>query len=344
MRRLSALAIVLLSRAAVAAPPPPLPPPALAACAYERPRDDHTWSLRLGSSIYAWVKGAVRLSLPVTTEATFASATFEIGGVKLSGSIAADEIELHPTRAFVVGQVIVPRAPAVFRWTDAARGRIGFVFMPASLLLSAGHARVTRPCADLTLVERPFDPSVAVKPSGKGREGWLGGGKTVALASTPEGAPLAELVDGLGVWPLTVLQTRGDRTRITWEGSDVLAFGWVPTNRLARARPSPIELKELGSPSARPAPANESRAERIACAFALPLVAEAGRDLRTVGSVGAGVPFERGLGDDRDGLTSVRFNDAEIEVAEGARLLVPAKDLGRCKVSPPQRRPGPRGE
>jgi len=318
---------------------PSLALPAPVACRY---RQQGRWRLSLGAGArFAEVEGTVELSLPVVTDPDVAGGRIRSGGVDLAALVEADDIALHPTSAFVVGQVLVPRPSTPLQWIHGEPGTVGVTFEPdgeVDIPLGGWHA--TRRCSDVSLKRSKFDPFDAIGGHGLDQKAALSEDGPVPLAARAGGPTVARLSD---VRDIVVLAARKHHSRIAWKGEQGLVSGWVENRYLARpdrdstddeesiGEEGTIGLGSLGTIG--PAPAPSPPDDRVSCPVAIPLVAEAGAKRGVVGSIGPRVVMviEPGLGP--PGFASVHFPGAKIAVVSQARLLVYEDDLERCRAA-----------
>ncbi len=263
------------------------------------------------------------LRIPVDAASEDPVLDVDAGGVVFRAYVDASAIDLHPARAIVFSEGIVPQPSAIFSFGEGAPDAVQVsLTLPAAL----GGAVVTRtrPCADLALVTTPFDPLGALGGNGKGRKAALRKASPVTLSSVPGGA------QGIEVRPrpnddlrVTVLEEKKGQARVAWEIGNVVASGWI-----ARALLGPVPEYGMGSIGTIGVGSIGTRSGVVYCDHELRLVVELAGARATVGRIRPGTGISRGanVGDYRE----VEIVGATVAKAPEARWLVERRAFEGC--------------
>jgi len=287
---------------------------------------------------------SIEVTLPIAADAPAAGVQATVGNVRLRGFATSPGLAIYPARPFVVGAVLAPGPQTRLRWGAIARDRAEVEIELAresrtEVRELKGPLRVWRPCADLRLTSRgSFDSYAAFGGRGYDLAAGLKPSTPVPISAQPNGPALAKLVVNrkAALNEVTVI----DEDEAGWSRiarpttGDLLVVGWVKQVRLGKPPARDTTFASFSAAGTRPgAPTGASAdpAPVFACGKEIPLVAEAGTQRRTVGSIGSGVHL-RTTAADAD-FVAVQFPDgaaAALTPLKGARLLVRRADVAGC--------------
>jgi hypothetical protein len=257
----------------------------------------------------------------------FAVLDLDAGGVRVRGAIEAADVTLHPARARLIADVLVPMAWASLAWEGTKDGAVLASFaIDARVRGIAPRASYSGPCADFAL-EATFEPLDAVGGRGLDKPMMLKTKRAIGVAADDSGrASITLTVDGDDDADVVVLARRGTKSRIAWRGSEQMVVGWVATSDL---RTPPANLYGVGGLGIGSGTGVTSVGTRRKCAHEVLLVAEAAGELRTVGRIKPDVLIDQQI-TRNDDLVVVAFPKASLRAAPGAALLVRKNELADC--------------
>lgn len=292
--------------------------------------------LRLGASgpAYVTVFRATQAALELGGAEAFAE--LRVDGFRLWGHVGPG-VRLHPARPFLVAGYLLPGMHAELQPLEARAGTVTFALAAPKFVTPTAPPRDRRACADVGLAIAELDPMAALGSLAR-RDGFeIAANTAVPLATTPGGAPVAELRFDEGAH-VVVVEERGDLARIvvdeyydTDAGSSVV--GWVPRVRLAPTGP-------FGHPGGRssgvgpPTTSGLSRARRhVQCTRTVPLVIEQGDARHLAGAIEPGTKF--GVVDaPGDTMVAITFDRIALALAPATRALVRRDALATCTDVP----------
>jgi len=254
----------------------------------------------------------------------------EAAWVALVGWVDGPGVRLWPARPLLVAGFASPkpRAALVPLEVAARRLRVTIAAGPELELDALALRGETLACADVSLDALPFDPRAALPDAGaKGRTATLRASSTVPLSTAPADEPVARLRPSSTSREVSVLASRGGKSRIVWELDDVWVVGWVDTSALGPPRPRAVDLEP---PAAVPAEGAAAPAiAHVACPNDVPLVAGEGSDRSVVGVAHAGSELE--LTDRGVGYRHVRVTGAGFRLSADKPLSAREVDLAPCR-------------
>jgi hypothetical protein len=250
------------------------------------------------------------------------------GGIRVSGLVDLDSVDLHAARPFLVGGLFEPKEYTKIRWESGRPGEATISIALRHVRAPAELLRGSRSCADLSAGWQWFPPPDKERP-------WvenaiLAAGET-GISSTPDAPSSATIIVGDKDDRLvSVSETRGDRSNIVLYADQALITGWVPRSALTAT--NEMAARDYFPSSTMFGVGQHPSPIRVACSSEIPLIAEVSGDRRAVGTIRAGTP----IGIDERGkdfsVASFTGPSAVLGPAPGARLLVRTGDLGGCKM------------
>jgi hypothetical protein len=253
------------------------------------------------------------------------------------GFVPRDELILRAARPFVIAGYVVPGPTAVLRWAGTNARALSIELMLPSYVQARVAARADRACRDLSLGAPAgaglFDPRDALGDPIENSL-MLADEQTIQLSTSPGGPPIAELRFGKHETPLVDVIARRDQhaqivvhTPTMDPADDSLIFGWVPS---AVLRPHSHGFGgSWGTGTERSAGNRRRRDSRhVTCKHEVPLVAELAGEQHLVGAVARGVVIE--IVDGAGALLEIDLPGAQVELADGARLLAKRTALADC--------------
>lgn len=342
-----AVAAPPISARALPGYPPPLEPRG-ATCVITgawSPEQPHELRFRRGGRTFATVNHVDRAALSLGEEAAGPFVELWTHDVHLWGSVVADQILLHPSRALLFDGYLLPGPTALLRWLGAAAEPVPVGIRLPDFVEPASPPRDDLRCADLTLDEKEFEPRSAVDAP-DGEELMLAEQKAIPLSRELHGPPAAVLRLDVGGSPLVeVIERRGDRARIVVKdesldpGDDVLLVGWVQAGLLApRSHGFGGSWGSAGEDSgSMPRPREGWRI--VTCPHEVPLVVELEGERHLVGAASAGVRIELPPDTDKAGdrLVETVVRSRQIQLADDTRLLVKGSAVTGCAAAGPER-------
>ncbi len=327
-----------------AAPPAPLEPPLVAlpepaACVMTTSRwrgAKATSDLRFreGGPIFARASGGkARLHLPVGSVTDGAGLEVADESFALRGHLASSEIWLHPAKPIVLGEAVIPLHGSKLEWTSARPGTVAVTFDPQEGIALVQPLAADVPCDSLSIDNTPIPTDAALPVSSKkGKQALLRAGRTIPLSLTAGGAALANLTAKAGADALvTVMETAGKNTRVSWQREKSLIFGWVPTSELEFPKQLP-PLNGYGTGSGSGFGRSIHPISRVVCPEDVPFVVEADGERMTGGKIFAGVTINVM---DREGehrKVVIRSGALQI-LGDGMRVYAPR--IKDCPLAPP---------
>ena len=322
--------------------------PAQAGCTLRAAKSSAGVTLEIAPGVpYARVAqlGSIEVTLPIGRDAPAAGVVATAGNVKLKGLATPASLALYPARPFVVGEVVVPGPHSRLRWSEVAADRVAVEVELAKEIRAEfrdvkGALRTSRPCADLRLTSLgSFDSYDAFGGRGFDHAAGLRSSSPVPIAAQPNGPPLAKLVPSrkAALNEVTII----DEDEAGWSRiarpttGDLLVVGWVKQKQLGKPPVRETTMAAFGAGAFKPGASGGAAvdaAQIYACAKEIPLVAEAGAQRRTVGSIGGGVHLRTTATADPE-FVAVQFPDgaaSSVTPFKGTRLLVRRADVAGC--------------
>lgn len=275
---------------------------------------------------------------------------FELRGLKLKAVVSTPDLKLFAKRAVVFEGHVIP-----YGFTPLALGEFyagkGRVFAPpvAHVRTRAEPHGATLDCNDLSLEEQFFEPNPGVAERAPSAH-WLGKGD-VPLRAEPDGPAIATMdtrpeksSDGDEAPDpdeVAILGSRGAFRRILWAADTGAVVGWVHAKFLGHSEPfgmiGLLNTGAAGDPrehqqyfgSDDPTQARDGGTPQT-CAWNAPLIATAGGIILTIGTIASGIPLS--LGQERNGLRSIRLVHPALSLPETTTLWVPETLLYPCVV------------
>jgi hypothetical protein len=281
------------------------------------------------------VSGKGLLHFPVGSPA--AGAILEVADKALAvrGHLAREDIWLHPGKAFVMGDAVIPLGPAHLDWTSARAGALGVSFVPGEGITLVQPPLVAEvPCDALGLEDGAFDEDDAIPgaPKQPGKIGLLRAGHPVSLARTAGGPVIATLVPRPGLdAAITVLGASGKHTRIVWTRDSSAIFGWVATADLEFPKKLPSGMG-YGSGSGSGLGSSVHPISRRVCPGNVEAVVEIGGERWIVGQILAGATINVMTGEGQ--YRTVVMRGDGVEIVDPAILMVLARSIERCPEAP----------
>jgi hypothetical protein len=288
---------------------------------------------------------SIEVNLPIGRNAPAAGVAVAAGNVKLTGLATPAALALYAARPFVVGEVIVPGPNSRLRWGEVGPDRVEVEVELGKEIRSEfrdmkGPLRTWRTCGDLRLTSRgTFDSYDALGGRGFDHAAGLRSSGPVPIAAQPNGPPLAKLVPSrkAALNEVTVIdEDEAGWSRIARPATgDLLVVGWVKQKQLGKPPVRDTTMAAFGAGTFKPGAAGGAAvdaAQIYACAKEIPLVAEAGPQRRTVGTVGGGVHLRTTATMDPD-FVAVQFPDgaaSSVTPFKGTRLLLRRADVVGC--------------
>jgi hypothetical protein len=314
--------------------------------------DAHPWRGELALRVaadgppFATLRTArsVRLTLH---EAGGAFVTAETGSAQVSGFVAVDTANLGTRTSVAFGGFYIPdptgRLPGS---VHIAGDRVTLsVDTPAGIeLVGATALQADVACTDLSLQGPSLDVRSLLDESGGHKRARLVARKKTTLYVSATAPPAARIIVGAEAPLVSVLEQALGRTLIGWASDDGVIFGWVATGDLrpgteTRQDAKLAALREasqfgmiglLGTDAeAATGPPSEAPGggERVACAQPARVVAEVGGHRYAVGRIDIAAPLSVHRS---DGPVSPLDPPGSLEVAQGAALVVPSRDIFSC--------------
>ncbi|MEO5730437.1 MAG: hypothetical protein ABI134_31715 [Byssovorax sp.] len=330
--------------AAPPAPPAPLEPPLVAlpepaACVmttsrWRGARATTDLRFREGGPIFARATGGkARLHLPVGSVTDGAGLEVADESFALRGHLASSEIWLHPSKPIVLGEAVIPLYGSKLEWARARPGVVAVTFDPQEGIALVQPLAADLPCDSLSIDNTVIPPDAALPGSSKkGKQALLRAGRTISLSLTAGGAALANLTAKAGADALvTVMETAGKNTRVSWQRERSLIFGWIPTSELEFPKQLP-PLNGYGTGSGGGFGRSIHPLSRVVCPEDVPFVVEADGERMTGGKIFAGVTINVMA---REGeLRKVVIRSGALQIM-GSGMLVHAPRLESCPLAPP---------
>lgn len=326
-----------------AAPPAPLEPPLVAlpepaACVmttsrWRGARATSDLRFREGGPIFARASGGkARLHLPVGSVTDGAGLEIADESFALRGHLASSEIWLHPAKPIVLGEAVIPLYGSKLEWASARPGTVAVTFDPQEGIALVQPLAADVPCDSLSIDNTPILTDAALPGLKNGKQALLRAGRSIPLSLTAGGAPLANLTAKADADALvTVMETAGKNTRVSWLREKSLIFGWVPTSQLEFPKQLP-SLNGYGAGSGSGFGRSIHPLSRVVCPEDVPFVVEAGGERMTGGKIFAGVTINVM---DREGEhRKVVIRSGALEIL-GAGMLVHAPRIKDCPLAPP---------
>ena len=280
----------------------------------------------------AGVKGSLHFPLGRAAD----GALFDLvdGGLALRGHLAGADVSLHPAKAFVMGEAVIPYGRATLLWSAATPGALAVTFDPHDgIALVQPPLSATMPCDALSLDFTSIDPQAAVPDQKPGKRELLRVGGAVPLSLSPGGVTFANLTAKAGEdAEVTVMDRAGPSARILWSRSDSSIFGWVPAASLQVPTKPPV-LFGHGSGSGSGFGRSIHPITRVVCPSDVPVVADAGGERMTVGRILAGTTIN--LMDRGQEYRSVIVATGGVQVPDGVELRVREDRIKGCAPKPP---------
>ncbi|MDC3957611.1 hypothetical protein [Polyangium jinanense] len=321
-------------------PPPekPLPPPvaldAPVACAFEAAQwsgaaDVTNLALLPDATPFARIRGgAARLSIPVGPVGD-TLLRIRDQGVTVEGHTPASASVLRANVPIVMNGFAIPTIFAHLGWSTAEGQSLTVTHPDAEELeVLDPPLRATRPCGDVGLEGDSFSAEDAVPGGGEAKRKEVKiilPGSPVPLSLEPKGKPVARITLSTATH-VSVFESRGGMSRISLPVDTLYVFGWVKTSDLKPSR----SLTGYGSGGGRGGIRHPPFVvkERLRCEHDVPLVAEAGGERRTVGSIGKNTTLE--ILDRTKDEARVRVWTRVIHMAESTSFLVRSVDISGC--------------
>ncbi len=287
------------TRARSSLDPPSIALPEPAACvlttsSWRGAKDTSELRFREGGPVFAHVSGGkASLHFPVGAANEGAGLEVTDSALALRGHLASDEIWLHAAKAMALGGAVIPLSHARLGWTAARSGAVAVTFDPhEGIELVQPPIAEDVPCDALSLDAGWIESSAALPASKPGKTLLLRAGVAVLLSLTAGGAPLAKLTAKAGVDSfVTVLETAGKDTRVSWRRRDSVIFGWVPSSQLEVPKGGFVG-SDSGSAGGSISCGTIPAVSRVTCPEDVPFVVEAGGERMTVGKILAGVTID----------------------------------------------------
>jgi hypothetical protein len=328
------------------APPAPPPEPQLVAlpeavaCVLTtarwrgiKPRSD--LRVRDGGPVFARVvAGKGSLHLPVGKAAGGAVLEVADDVLAVRGNLATADLWLHPGKAFVLGDAVIPLGRARLEWTSAKQGAVAVTFDPhEGIALVAPPLAGEVPCDALSLDWSAIDATTALPGAAKtGMVGLLRADRPVPLSLTAGGPVIANLTPGTGLdAKITVIGGAGASTRILWTREKSAIFGWVPSAQLEFPKQLPLGTG-YGTGSGSGSLGGVHPLFRVVCPDDVTAIVDASGERWTVGRILAGATIR--VMDDKGEYRAVEMRGNGIQIASGVKLLVPAPRILGCPKAP----------
>ena len=156
--------------------------------------------------------------------------------------------------------------------------------------------------------------------------------QTSARMTSAGGAPLANLTAKAGSDALvTVMDTAGKNTRVSWQRRASLIFGWVPTSQLEFPKQLP-GLNGYGTGSGSGFGRSVHPLSRVVCPEDVPFVVEVDGERMTGGRIFAGATINVMDGEGEHRKVVIRSGSLQLT---GSGALVRASRLRDCPIAPP---------
>ena len=256
-------------------------------------RADYPLNLYLGIGKSAWgqLEASATSKVSIAIEDGFGSGvvTVEHAGVRLRSAVHADEVRLRPRRARTLRGFATPLPSRRLQIERIVDGKVEVVVALGDEFVSTAQLREMYDCSDLSLSAVSFVPAVARAHAIERAELRVG---TPFSLHVTNGTPTTDVEPSRTI-TVDILERGTNRSRVRWESSDVLIFGWVPTTVLApqTGASSTTALVGLaGGASARAMPGAPEQPVR--CTAELPLIVWQRGHARTVGTIAQGTLFE----------------------------------------------------
>ena len=248
---------------------------------------------REGGPIFAHVSGGkASLHLPVGSVNEGAGLEVTDDVFALRGHLASDDIWLHAAKAMALGGAVIPLSRARLGWIAARSGAVAVTFDPHEGIELVQPIAEDVPCEALSLDAASIEPSAALPASKQAKMLLLRAGVPVPLSLTAGGAPLARLTAKAGADAfVTVLETAGKDTRVSWRRRESVIFGWVPTSQLEVPRAG-LMGSDSSSGGGGISCGSSYAVSRVVCPEDVPFIVEADGERMTVGKILAGVTIE----------------------------------------------------
>ncbi|MFO0567577.1 MAG: hypothetical protein U0263_18105 [Polyangiaceae bacterium] len=262
------------------------------------------------------------------------------GSVVLRGVLDAGDVELYAASPTILARFLVPRPGTRLAWVSGDNGGLRVSISTRESLEWPDLVEDRVPCDKLSLRVQSFTARQAVTQAQKfvERETAAAG---AGLAVEPGVAPAGKLRPKERV---SVIETSGSFSRILFEDSKLVAFGWVPNQNLVAAPPRVGHGRLSGSHRTLPRIVREGRT----CSRDLSLWAELGERRLRIGLVRGGTRFaeqapaptaEPGLPPPRGSRSEPRYIGIRLpltrwlELTEDAKLLVPEAEHSECAAA-----------
>src|SRR5262249_30089650 len=119
-----------------------------------------------------------------------------VRGFTVQGLVAPVDLSLGPARAMPLGGFVVPGPEAHFAWKATAPGSITIGYTPDAeieVLPEARLSEINLPCDAVSLELSRFDAHTAAPRGPKERDAFFSADRTVPIARTPDGPPVAKI-------------------------------------------------------------------------------------------------------------------------------------------------------
>jgi hypothetical protein len=257
----------------------------------------------------------------------------DVGPVELTGVGVVEELTVFSNKDLLLGGLILPFGSTSLRFVNADVGVVvvGLPQAPIELTSLSVPLQAESICSAVGLSWGKVRPRDSL---GKAIDTAALVGETIPLATTDGGEPVAKLVPTTadGSRDVDVLEKGKTATRIAWALKDGIVTGWVPKAALKPAKPSVGQGFGTGTGSVplRRKPPRESRS----CERDLPLGVTLDKSSAFVGRIKSKATLD--LYEDDGERVTLQVRDADIRLAEGARLFVEREAIKACPVVPPE--------
>lgn len=231
--------------------------------------------------------------------------------------------------------VAVPTPSTALAWDEAAPDLITVRFQPsAAVEVQEPPLRAQVRCNAVGLDWGRFKARAAVSGGKRERRALLRVGRAIPLALAPGGAPAAHLRargGDDGEAEVLVIDVSGAHSRVIWHRDDALIFGWVASADLRPAPKEPVVFK-YGTGSGSGFGRSMHPRAHLTCPEDIPVIAEAGGERATVGSVQARTIIH--VMEHRGDHASILVRTSDVQIPAGVALLAREDRLARCEPAP----------
>lgn len=272
-----------------------------------------------------------------TSKARGASFRLQADGVfAQSGSIGGwtvpSVVTLRVQRPVLLAGVFIPDPIAELGWTGHTEaGRLG-----VTLTVHETEQTITGElaCDDVKTTYRSFDPRDYAALDQEATYAW-GSVTATHLTAEPHGDAAYALPPDAFV---TVIETRGDQSRMLYGYTEGLLLGWAPASSFQKKEEGTLGGGGRGEGIGLCGFGTIGHSEGVVrCEAAIPIIAELGDERRVVGQQSE---LHITAGGDRSTWTEVVIHD--LVLVSGARIVVRTADLAGCEAAgwpPPLARP-----